>query len=119
MSASIFTSARLARRGHDAFGARAAMKPRAAACASIAATLLGVGAVRVCAAEIDGRRSFSFAGATRQFYLFAPARACVAASPAPLLILHHGTGDDGSGLIAAWKRLARRERAIVAAPTGT
>jgi poly(3-hydroxybutyrate) depolymerase len=71
-------------------------------------------------AGVDGARRFEFEGRNRNYFLFAPAESCgPAAAPAPLVLLHHGTGDSGRGLLAQWKELARRRRFIVAAPTGT
>jgi len=72
------------------------------------------------AAEINEARTFQLQGKPRQYFLFAPDKTCArGAAPAPVVLLHHGTGGNGSELIAAWRDLARRQHIILVAPTGT
>jgi poly(3-hydroxybutyrate) depolymerase len=90
--------------------------PRGAALVCVLFLLsAGAGAV-----EIDQLRRFVFEGKPRQFFLFAPHKVCEAgAKPAPVVVLHHGTGGTGREMVAAWRELARKERVILLAPTGT
>lgn len=65
------------------------------------------------------RRTVSSGGNERPYYFFAPADACGKGSkPAPALVLHHGTGGDGSEMVEAWLPLAKSERILLIAPTG-
>ena len=65
-------------------------------------------------------RSFALEGRPRGYSRFAPEGSCESGSaPAPLVILHHGTGGNGSELVAAWRSLARREKLVLLAPVGT
>jgi len=72
------------------------------------------------AAELDEARKFILEGRPRQFFLFAPDKTCEpGAKPAPVVLLHHGTGGTGREMVGAWRKLARQERIILIAPTGT
>ena len=50
---------------------------------------------------------------TRSFYLFVPA---TVTTPAPLLVLLHGSGRDGLSLVEKWKDLASKEGFIIVGP---
>ena len=54
-------------------------------------------------------------GKKRTYYLFAP-EGLSEAKPAPLLLLLHGSGQNGSSLVEKWKDLASREGIILAGP---
>lgn len=94
---------------------------------SLAAALLLLGLPLLLANQPEPRverRTISSGGTQRQYYFFAPPGACrQGAEPvpalAPALVLHHGTGGDGSEMVSAWLPLARSERIVLVAPTGT
>jgi len=54
-------------------------------------------------------------GQDRSYFAYVP-EGLSPASPAPLLILLHGSGRDGKSLIKPWKKLASKEGIILAAP---
>jgi poly(3-hydroxybutyrate) depolymerase len=79
--------------------------------------------VSVAAArEVDMRRAgtalleekFEYANIERTVHLYVPDSA--GTSPAPLIVLLHGSYSDGGDIAARWVELARREGFIVAAP---
>lgn len=54
-------------------------------------------------------------GRTRAYYLFVPGK-LTAATPAPLIVLLHGSGRNGLSLADKWKDLAKKEKIILVAP---
>ena len=54
-------------------------------------------------------------GITRAYYLYVPATV-KASSPAPLVVLLHGSGRVGNSLVEKWKDLAKKEGFIIAGP---
>ena len=78
--------------------------------ASILCALLLIAPAR--ANEITSRFTFDYAGKTRTYYSYAPD----GEGPLPLVLLLHGSGRNGKIMVDAWKKLASRERFIVAAP---
>ena len=54
-------------------------------------------------------------GKTRAYYLYVPATV-KAASPAPLIVMLHGSGRVGMSLVEKWKDLAKKEGFIVVGP---
>lgn len=54
-------------------------------------------------------------GKTRAYYLYLPP-SIKAGSPAPLIVLLHGSGRVGMSLVEKWKDLAKKEGFIVAGP---
>ena len=54
-------------------------------------------------------------GITRAYYLYVPASVKVS-SPAPLIVLLHGSGRVGNSLVEKWKELAKKEGFIIAGP---
>jgi len=54
-------------------------------------------------------------GKKRTYYLYAPETA-TPATPAPLIVLLHGSGHNGSSLVERWKELAKQEGIIIAGP---
>ncbi len=89
----------------------------------LAAAVLLLGLPLLVADEPEPRveqRTISSGGSQRQYYFFAPTGACrQGAEPVPALVLHHGTGGDGSEMVSAWLPLAKSERILLIAPTGT
>src|SRR5215470_1065337 len=72
--------------------------------------------VTVCRAQTDAKPQkfvLSFGGTDRTYSLFVPSGL---ATPSPLLLLLHGSGQDGESLIAAWQEIAQKEGIILAAP---
>lgn len=57
-------------------------------------------------------------GKERSYYLFVP-ESVKKNSPAPLLVLLHGSGRDGKILIEHWKKLAEQEGIILVGPNAT
>jgi poly(3-hydroxybutyrate) depolymerase len=54
-------------------------------------------------------------GKERAYYLFVPDKISPA-TPAPLLVLLHGSGRNGMSLVEKWKDLAKKEGIIIAGP---
>jgi len=54
-------------------------------------------------------------GKERTYYLFVPDKISPA-TPAPLIVLLHGSGRNGLSLVEKWKELAKKEGIIVAGP---
>ena len=59
--------------------------------------------------------SLELAGRQRIYFLYAPETAAPNA-PAPLVLLLHGSGRDGMSLLEKWKKLAKKEGIVLAAP---
>jgi len=57
-------------------------------------------------------------GKTRVYYLYVPAT-LKASSPAPLVVMLHGSGRVGFSLVEKWKDLAKKEGFIIAGPDST
>lgn len=70
-------------------------------------------AERAAAKPEPQKHTIAVAGADRVYYLFVPEKI---ASPAPLVVLLHGSGRDGMSQIEAWKELAEKEGIILVAP---
>ena len=54
-------------------------------------------------------------GKTRAYYLYVPATGN-ASSPAPLIVMLHGSGRVGMSLVEKWKDLAKKEGFIIVGP---
>jgi predicted esterase len=61
------------------------------------------------------KQTFATRGKKRPFYLFVP-KSVVAAKPAPLIVMLHGSGRNGMSLVEKWKDLASKEGFIIAGP---
>lgn len=59
------------------------------------------------------KESFDFEGKKRSYFVFVPPNI---SSPAPLILLLHGSGHDGMSLIKPWRSLAEKEGIILVAP---
>lgn len=66
-------------------------------------------------AQNIAKESIRSQGKERTYYLFVPDKISPA-SPAPLLVLLHGSGRNGLSLVEKWKELAKREGIIIAGP---
>jgi poly(3-hydroxybutyrate) depolymerase len=60
------------------------------------------------------KESFEFAGLKRSYTLFAPGSA--ATSPAPLLVLLHGSYGSGAAMVSWWSSLAEQEGIVLVGP---
>jgi poly(3-hydroxybutyrate) depolymerase len=60
------------------------------------------------------KESFEFAGLKRSYTLFAPGSA--ATSPAPLLVLLHGSYGSGAAMVSWWSSLAEQEGMVLVGP---
>jgi poly(3-hydroxybutyrate) depolymerase len=65
------------------------------------------------AAAKPEKQTITAMGAERPYYTFVPEKLT---SPAPLLLLLHGSGRDGMSQIDQWKDLAQKEGIILVAP---
>ncbi|HJQ33770.1 MAG TPA: alpha/beta hydrolase-fold protein [Pyrinomonadaceae bacterium] len=65
------------------------------------------------AADKISKETIEYEGKRRTYYLFAPASL---KTPAPLVLLLHGSGRNGLSLVEKWKELAAREGFVVAGP---
>src|SRR5437868_13387336 len=54
-------------------------------------------------------------GKTRAYYLYVPSTV-KSESPAPLIVMLHGSGRVGLSLVEKWKDLAKKENFIIAGP---
>lgn len=59
------------------------------------------------------KESLESRGGKRTYYLFVPASA---KAPAPLVVLLHGSGQNGLSMMETWKDLAEREGLVLAGP---
>lgn len=57
-------------------------------------------------------------GKTRAYYLYVPST-IKPSSPAPLIVMLHGSGHVGMSLVEKWKDLAKKEGIIIAGPDST
>lgn len=78
--------------------------------------VMGLCAGSVQAKPKPSKEKISSGGRSRTYYLFVPERI---SSPAPLLLLLHGSGRNGMSQIDAWKSLAEKEGVILVAPDST
>jgi predicted esterase len=60
------------------------------------------------------KESFEFAGLKRSYTLLAPSSA--AASPAPLLVLLHGSYGSGAAMVGWWTSMAEQEGIVLVGP---
>ena len=83
------------------------------------ATLLLVSVTATATAGDDiTKELITSKGVTRAYYLYVPA-SVKASSPAPLIVLLHGSGRVGNSLVEKWKDLAKKEGFIIAGPDST
>lgn len=61
------------------------------------------------------RKSLNFEGHKRTYYVFVP-DSPTPEGPAPLIVLLHGSGENGLSLADPWRSLAQREKIILVAP---
>lgn len=66
-------------------------------------------------AEKIVKESFKSQGKERAYYLFVPDKLSQS-TPAPLIVLFHGSGRNGLSLVEKWKELAKKEGIILVGP---
>lgn len=79
-----------------------------------AAILLAAASSSAFSQKISKERIVS-EGKNRSYYIYSPA-SLKPSSPAPLLVLLHGSGSNGNSLLEHWKKLADREGVILVGP---
>ena len=72
-------------------------------------------ATEASAAAKITKESFGHGGTTRAYYLYVP-ESVTSASPAPLVVLLHGSGRNGQTLVQPWKEFADKHGIILAGP---
>jgi len=61
------------------------------------------------------KERFTFGDRTITYYLFVP-KGVTAPASAPMVVLLHGSGRDGSSLVEPWKTLAEKEGIVLVGP---
>jgi poly(3-hydroxybutyrate) depolymerase len=80
----------------------------------VAAALLVLPITSAASDEIT-KELITSKGKTRAYYLYVPATV-KASSPAPLIVMLHGSGRVGMSLVEKWKDLAKKEGFIIVGP---
>lgn len=83
--------------------------------AFVATFLFASASIQLSAAATSKKESIESGGRKRVIYVYAPDRLS-AESPAPVLMLFHGSGRDGISQIKEWKKLADSEGVLLVAP---
>jgi len=81
---------------------------------ALALPLLAAPALAAVPGKIT-RESYPFQARTIVYYLYVPTTV-TAGRPAPMVVLLHGAGANGSSLVERWKTLAEQEGIILAGP---
>jgi len=84
----------------------------------IMAALLFIPLTSAAASDDITKELITSKGKTRAYYLYVPATV-KAGSPAPLIVMLHGSGRVGMSLVEKWKDLAKKEGIIIAGPDST
>jgi poly(3-hydroxybutyrate) depolymerase len=80
----------------------------------LALAMFAFGGVAAAAEKIAfDKQSITFAGQKRNYWLYVPPEV---PTPAPLLVLLHGSGQPGDKLVRSWKDTADKQGIILAAP---
>jgi len=66
-------------------------------------------------AAAPSRETIDSAGAKRSYYIYVP-DSLAASTPAPLLVLLHGSGQNGAALMREWTELAADKGIVLVAP---
>ena len=66
-------------------------------------------------AQSTVKESINSQGKERSYYLFVP-NDLSSESPAPLIVMLHGTGRNGLSLTEKWTELAKKEKIVIVAP---
>lgn len=84
----------------------------------ITAALLFIPLTSAAASDDITKELITSKGKARAYYLYVPATV-KAGSPAPLIVMLHGSGRVGMSLVEKWKDLAKKEGIIIAGPDST
>ena len=87
---------------------------RAGGLALVALVLVAASAAAATPGKIT-KESFKFGDRTVTYYLFVP-KNITAPGSAPMIVLLHGSGRDGSTLVEPWKKLAEKEGIVLVGP---
>jgi poly(3-hydroxybutyrate) depolymerase len=82
------------------------------------ATLLLLPLTAAAAKDDITKELITSKGKTRAYYLYVPST-IKPSSPAPLIVMLHGSGHVGMSLVEKWKDLAKKEGIIIAGPDST
>jgi poly(3-hydroxybutyrate) depolymerase len=77
--------------------------------------LLALSSTSAFASDEITKELITVNGKTRAYYLYVPPTV-KAASPAPLIVMLHGSGRVGMSLVEKWKDLAKKEGVIIVGP---
>jgi poly(3-hydroxybutyrate) depolymerase len=83
---------------------------------SLAAVALLCAQSATAAGDEIRKEKFQSGGKGRTYYLYVPKAVEASKTPAPLLLVLHGSGRNGLSLVEKWKGLAAKEDFIVAGP---
>src|SRR6267378_7775579 len=78
-------------------------------------TVLLVFSISASASDDITKELITSNGKTRAYYLYVPS-SIKAGSPAPLIVMLHGSGRVCMSLVEKWKDLAKKEGFIIAGP---
>ena len=81
----------------------------------VAAALVFLPITSATASDEITKELITSKGKTRAYYLYVPATV-KASSPAPLIVMLHGSGRVGMSLVEKWKDLAKKEGFIIVGP---
>jgi len=81
----------------------------------VIAALLLIPITSAAASDEITKELITSKGKTRAYYLYEPSTA-KASSPAPLIVMLHGSGRVGMSLVEKWKDLAKKEGFIIVGP---
>lgn len=84
----------------------------------VLATLLLLPLTAAAAKDDITKELITSKGKTRAYYLYVPST-IKPSSPAPLIVMLHGSGHVGMSLVEKWKDLAKKEGIIIAGPDST
>jgi poly(3-hydroxybutyrate) depolymerase len=79
------------------------------------ALLFGLSAASAATPGKITKERFDYGGRSISYYLFVP-KSLSAQAPAPVILLLHGSGRNGSSLAEPWKDLAGKECIVLVAP---
>src|SRR5262245_6458515 len=82
--------------------------------AAVATVLLALPAAAP-AADTPVRKAFQSGGVERVYYLYVPPSIPLSTRP-PVLVLLHGSGGNGLGILSLWIEEARREGIVLVGP---